>query len=385
MRQGMYPKQIAEELFSSYKYPKQSLQRYITILKKNNVIEKRGYGVWDIDNKAFKNFMESEYKRGYVHKHNNDQYEENTARGHGFQITLKLPGKLLKNEKRSLLNRRKIDWLPSDHVTWQGEKIVMDYWTIVFAQNSILFSFSEDMSIYGENAKYTFIEMMYIFKRTIRKLEKLFSTSFKKTTRHGKAYNFRVTKEHYALIKNLDAKYLNDEKHKLFVYNEEGELWLLVDHSHNEDELELVQAGKALSHEDKMRNHYNSIKDTSMDYYKVLDMFGKTENQIQSLNSSWEKYAKDMEFFAENQATHVGSIKTLGTGVKDMTNVIKEMTSAIYELKGIVSNTSANKLNLLKEKIHCTEDMLKYQDEISELSENERFELSEWTFKKLGR
>lgn len=389
LREGSYPADIAKEL--GYKN-RQGITRHIRLLKKHNVIEQIGAYVWKVHEEKARKFFESEIlpKKVNVHTTNNSEYPENTIRGHGFQFTLVLFKRMDHKQRRKTLDRCgfKDKWSETGTPTWKGEKIELNGWTVRFTPTSIVCYFSKERSIYGDDPKEQWLEAVQLWKsQVIKPIEKMFATSFQQRTHKGlSGYQFRTSAEHYAFIKSCEARDLRIKKKKLLVYNDKGKLWLIADYSHSEDEIECILSGKdnapgdAVDHATLLKNNYNSIIDTKMDYNKVLNLFAKTENQMQELNGSWSKYAKDMEYYAENQASHVKVLRDLGSGINKMSEMICMMGNTQV---GMI--TKEKPLKKLKSKIKSINDLHKFKKEILKLSENDRLDLSMWTFEKFGQ
>lgn len=148
------------------------------------------------------------------------------------------------------------------------------------------------------------------FLRVVRGLERLMRANF---SQFGK-YKFRVSRQHYALIKNsLARQYLDNEynKKKLHIYSGRG-LWLLIDNSYNLEELEAVHKNTAVKDSTKVQNFFNG-----------LDMVEGYTPQF--VMKAIMKNAEHLEFHAENMRSHVKAVQQLGEAVRLLTEKVEKL------------------------------------------------------------
>ncbi len=127
----------------------------------------------------------------------------------------------------------------------------------------------------------------------------------------NKKYQFKVTREHYALIKNCLARQYDKEGKKLQIYNHEG-LWMLIDNSYNLHETETVKAGDAIRDNEGIQNYFNSHKAT--DFKVTPEFILGTMNGIQ----------QNQLVFDNNMKTHLEVLKKLGNAVDNLSKEIKK-------------------------------------------------------------
>ncbi len=123
-------------------------------------------------------------------------------------------------------------------------------------------------------------------------------------------YEFKVSREHYALMKNNLAIQCNKDKEKVYVYDKEG-LWFCIDNSYNLDEAETL-GNNAMINNMGVQGYFNSHKETK---FKVTPEFIlNTMNGIQ----------QNQLVFAENMKSHISVVKELGRGVRQLTKAVQK-------------------------------------------------------------
>ena len=315
---------IAKKLLVS----KQAISKRLRPWIKKGVVIKRGYGVWEVDETQLKKYAKDLYKKSTIQlklrsSNESQNFKENTIRGHGFLFTLKFPRPMDDFTRRKTLDVNGISWEEYQHPAFKAEKkIVFTGWKCRMTKNTLMCWMDEDRSIFSEDAEENLLEAIYRWKsECILKFEKMFKRSFKMKLPSGQqGYNFRTGAQHHALIKNADAMMLRLEKKKVYVYGtDNGELWLLADYSGKVDEMEAVNKDTSPNNANLMSRHYNSIKDTGMTYYDVIDGFERTQKQINSLVENNHEYAINIK-------AHIGAIKSLGSGINQFNKEIGKLT-----------------------------------------------------------
>jgi len=129
--------------------------------------------------------------------------------------------------------------------------------------------------------------------------------------RINKKYRFKVSRQHYSLVKNALAKQYERDGKKLQVYSENG-LWFVIDNSYNLHEAETVHPKTAVDDNEKVQNFFNGLKATE-NYTPQIMMKAVTLN-AQNLNN-----------YAVHLKSHVKSIRLLGKGVRKLTKSIKKL------------------------------------------------------------
>lgn len=206
---------------------KKTLQDYLRELKKLGIIEKKGYGVWEV-NQARKRSL------NLTNTHSNKKAQtspqtspQKEIRGHAFIWKIefvdpidwgksinryskkKLTFQLMKHNKilRTIFKGRKI---------WLGVKGLTIYEPIDFMGKS-------SFEVKGKAV----FEMDLIIRDLLRELGVKF-----------RPYRFTTSREHYGIIKNELARQHNDRKEKMLIRSEDGTLWMWIDDSKGLGELE---------------------------------------------------------------------------------------------------------------------------------------------------
>lgn len=315
------------EIEKELNFSKQRLKYYRDDLKTLKYIESPSYGVWKItkkyDKKEVENFLKEVKK---ITRIGTNQLEEvkikKEVRGHAIQIKLDLP-----EDYRNWHNRRKIfdylgmEWKP--HYIGgieRGELMILDGIKIHFYHKSIHFHFDEK-SFFEETSKKSRSLALVKFLKLVKKLERTFNNS--PMSQYGK-YKFKITRQHYALIKNaLARQYINKDK-KLHCYTGRG-LWLLIDNSFNLEELETVHPETAVEDNEQVQTFFNEgIKKASVETIKettpneIKKTFIESGKQIKILAENQQKMGKDIGKFGQELTRHIPAYEGMGRYVKEL-------------------------------------------------------------------
>ncbi|KKK51923.1 hypothetical protein LCGC14_3110090, partial [marine sediment metagenome] len=211
-------------------------------LKIEGIIKKIGKGVWEVNEEKLKEY--SIRNEGMIVKKSSAVAEPDKAhsrvftmdsvRGHAFQFILKIHKLRNWNRRREYLDKNNIEYKKVGS-NWHGERILIDGHKVWLTPISIVVYFPNFKSFMGKTANDTKNYAIYEFKRVISKVEALLRVSF----RISNNYKFKVSRQHYALIKNTLAKQYDKKGNKLFCYTEQG-LWFIIDNSYNLHEAETV-------------------------------------------------------------------------------------------------------------------------------------------------
>ena len=250
IKEGQTPSQISKELQMS----KQRLNHYIATLKREGCIEKIGYGVW----KYLKPFIKTSKRKSVVIGNNSGgSLKPNSVRGHGFLFKLDLQKDFRNWDKREkILKELEIKFDPY-YVGGikRGQRLTSQKTKVALTDKSILVNFPE--SYIADTSTQAKKDAIAKFLRVIKHLERILKADF---SNFGK-YKFRVSRQHYSLIKNsLAYQYLDDQYNskKLHVYSGRG-LWLLIDNSYNLAELETVHSKTADKDNTKVQDFFNGL------------------------------------------------------------------------------------------------------------------------------
>lgn len=287
IKKGLSVSQISVKLNIS----KQGLNYYIASLKKEGVIVKKGYGVWEV-------IPSGEVKIFSLH----DVRKVKENRGHAFiwrikpkhsfnwidvlnKINFPYETKGIQRTPRIIINGKKI---------WLGKQIVIYDKNSYFGINSI------------ESKKLGIWEL----QESVIAIEKALGI-------HLEGYKFSCRREHHSIIQNCLAIQCNKEGKSILIKNEKG-YWFSIDNSLNLHEAE------AISHDSLIdalgiQKYFNSHKETN---FKVTPEF---------ILEAFKKVSDNQTMYAENMVSHVEAIKTLSQGVKDLVKEVKELKNIHLE------------------------------------------------------
>ena len=315
LKLGNQPAKMVRELG----IPKTSFQYYLKNLKDRGLISKLGYGVWEVVNEDIlvKN-EKCETVRVAVekpHQLNLHFFTQDSIRGHAFTFTLKIPEHLRNwtNENREFfLAKRDIQFINlttfggGQRIIFKGRKVWLTNKSVIIYEKS---------SYLAETATDAKSHAIYNFISLIKGLERLLHADF--TEHAGRQYSFKVSRQHYALIKNALAKQYDAEGKKLNIYSDKG-LWFVIDNSFNLHEAETVHPETADTDSTKVQNFFNSLKEQPLTTGFILDvMHGIQQNQL---------------VFAQNMGSHIKVIKDLGNGVNELASLIDELKQGHAQL-----------------------------------------------------
>jgi hypothetical protein len=275
LKQGKNPSKISKEL----NLKKQTLQYYLTNLKKKGIIQKKGYGVWEV-----KDFNS-----------NTLNHNPKPIRGHAFIWTIKLPSET--KDWKEHLDKLKISYRL---VRGQTPRIFLGKKKVWLGQKTI--TLYEPNSFYGSNAIESRKYAVYTLLEDLKKLERLLHIKLGK-------YIVSPAREHFALIKNDLAKQVNKEGEKIVVRDYNGD-WLWVDASDGIGELETGNHN-ALVNNVGVQKWWNDMKETK---FEVTPKF---------ILNSINQVTQNQMMFNQNFESHVEAIKTLGNSVQELTNQVK--------------------------------------------------------------
>lgn len=278
---GKTTKQICQDL----KISKQKLQYYLDKLKRQNKIQKLGYGVWQT----------------------NFYLVDRSVRGHGFLWYLRLPNKV--HIWKEILSKKNISFKEINN-NLNYEFFFKDNRIRLSSKSILIYDIK---SYFGFNAvdskKFAMSELQSFLNELQAKLGIELQVKGK--------YIVKTSRQHYALIRNSLAMQCRKNGTKINVYNEKG-LWFTIDNSFNLEEAETVHPETALVDNLGVQNFFNEHKETKWEVSpkwtkerlgECLQMIGQvTENQL---------------MFNNNFESHVKAIQELGNSVRELTNQVK--------------------------------------------------------------
>ncbi len=328
---GRRPAQIARDLG----IPKTTLQYHLDQLKAAGLITKLGYGCWEVNDTAPINPQKRSTKTTHVALDKTPKYEflgaQDSVRGHAFVFVLKVPPGLL-----NWNNRRREEYLKRHGIAYQqlgiaggGQRIWMGGRKVWLTTSSIVIY--EKSSFFAATAKDAKHHALFSFIALVKKLERTLHADF--TFKLGKEYRFKVSRQHYALVRNALAEQYDHEGKRLQVHEPDaGKLWFVIDNSFNLHEAETVHPRTADSDNAKVQNFFNSLKACPVTTdVLVTAIAGVTQNQV---------------LFAENITNHIQAVRELGQGVREMNQLLAKLEELLY----VLASTLTSQAELLQTK-----------------------------------
>lgn len=207
---------------------KQSLNYYVSTLKKNLCIEKIGYGTWKLRKKPWESFLNRKVKKKEMSfkaspKPPNKIFTS-SIRGHGLIARMQIPKIPRWDIRQDYLKNKQIPYT-SIH-KGSNQQIELNGFTIWLCKNTIVFYQKKDNSVFNTSAKEAYKEMIYKFKTTIKRLENLLGISFKINRKH----KYTIERKHFGSINNDIALDAHKRQEKYIVKDDEGE-WFRTDKS----------------------------------------------------------------------------------------------------------------------------------------------------------
>jgi len=291
IEKGHNPAEISKEL----RITKQRLNYHLTSLKSKGLIRKLGYGVWE----RSKNIALEEVK-----DYTKVTLTPDTVRGHAFVIKYELPKNLKNWEKREQILTELGIGFAKLNILGNAQGIMFKDHKVWLTDRSIIVYGKPKESYFADNSHIAKERAMAYFMGLLRALESVLHANF------GAKIRFKVSRQHYALVKNALAKQYDQEGKKLEVYSEKG-LWFLIDNSFNLNEAETVHPLSAEHDNKKVQDFFNGLKQLEgFTPQFVSDSIGQvTQNQM---------------MFAENMKSHIAAIQALASGVQELTKTVRE-------------------------------------------------------------
>lgn len=279
IKEGKNPTQIAKDLNVS----KQKIAYYVRKLKDKGLIKQVGYGTWETSKNSTKVALDKE------------------VRGHAFMWKVRLPEIRNWRKRQQILDKLKIPYklvgalkqtpriMIKDRKVWLGDKHLIIYEPENFTANTAL-----------EAKKLA----VWRLKSVLEALEKRLKVNFK----INKNYEFKVARQHYALMKNMLAIQYNENNEKLNIYTKDG-LWFVIDNSYNFEEAETLHPKTALDDNKKVQDFFNGLKEFE-DYTPQFVVNAISQN------------ATNQAVFSENMMNHLRILTKLGIAVDNLTKAV---------------------------------------------------------------
>lgn len=250
LQRGLRPSEICKQ----FSINKKSLQHHLSSLKRAKLIKKVGYGVWEI----LQDFSQKEVSQSpQVGRHQlkkmSDFLKPDSVRGHAFVFRYEVPQGLRNWARRGeLLEKAGIKFNPLN-IFGGGQQLIFEGRKVWLTDKSIVIY--EQESFMAEKAKEAQSKAISHFLEILEGLGRYLQADFKLHRAR-----FKVSRQHYALIKNALAKQYDREGKKLeCVFPGEG-LWFLIDNSFNLHEAETVGNKTPIKDNERVQDHFNKIK-----------------------------------------------------------------------------------------------------------------------------
>ena len=285
IKKGLNPSKICIHL----KITPQKLNYYLSSLKRENIISKKGYGVWEINPieelkiLTHKGSITTKNIRGhaYIWKIKSNKLFNWESLIEENNIYSEFKG--LKNTPRIILNNRKV-WLGKNYITIFEPK---------------------DESFFGLNAMESDKEAVFQLVNTIDLLKKALQIDFK--------YKFTCSRHHYGHINSIEAKRVIKNGKTILIKNEKG-FWFSIDFSQNKyKEAEMIGAVEENDADIQSLQYQNYMNSHERTNFKVTPEFilnamnGIQQNQL---------------MFDKNIETHLKVLNELKEAIKELRNTI---------------------------------------------------------------
>ena len=307
---------------------KQSINRYLKVLKASEQIKKIGYGVWEINEKEVNKIgnpvlLPNQKEVNKIGNLVSLSKEKKDVRSHGFSFKVFIPNianwnqrmRFLEKKKiffKSILHKRVQSFVFRDHLIWLGDK----YITVFFPRGK---------SYFVESAQTGYNYAIGDLNDLVVGLQNLFNARF---YQQGKLV-FRVNTQHHALIHNELAKMYNRKREKLRVYDDEGILRLVVDFSDVDgvklDELEAVSKEYAISDNVIVKRFLASILKYPFTAEDIQALFLAIKENTLAINQQ----ANISVSYAENLEIHVNAIRELSVAARENSKNQKQLTKTV--------------------------------------------------------
>jgi len=271
---------ISKYVFENKKLPSsdtlgisdQARNYYVKQLKIDEIIYRKGYGVWEADNDKIEQLLFlKELKTTPPHTKHPKTLKKikksQDIRGHGYTITVEIPKKYHRNLFSKQLKIKVGGCYINNGHTITTKIKERKVW---FSKKTIVIYFQKNESIYGETAEDCEKSAIYIMRSILGHIERTLSID---VSRQGE-YSYRVSRSHYAHINNELAKDFNNRNKKLKVFYN-GKCWLLIDKSFNVNEFEFIGRESKKDCDKAVMPFFNDLKahyDKTEEVYTMSEM-----------------------------------------------------------------------------------------------------------------
>jgi len=281
-----------------------ALDYYLKPLKIAGVLNRKGYGLWVIDWDKWTSYYLKQLQKTRDRKVQKNTKGYNPIRGHGYQFKIKVPKINDWKRRKEILVKSKKAYTP---LKGNAYRIIILGCKIWLVEDGLVVYFPRGRSYYGQTANESQAKALYDLRRVLLRLENVLRIRLR--SKHG--YMFTVDKQHYAEIENDLAKQCNNDKEKIKITGDDGQVWLVMDYSLSSDELEVTHAKRSLGDMQNvlspfmndLRNHKARTGETLV----VTDLWKAIASLIE-----------DRQHFADNLNSHVKAVQELAKGVNDL-------------------------------------------------------------------
>jgi hypothetical protein len=170
-------------------------------------------------------------------------------------------------------------------------------------------------SFYGKTTDECFRNALESLWSLIPRVEALFKVILIK----DRKVNIEIISQHYASLQDALAKIYKQEDNKLYVKDENDNLWLICDYSFRVDELETVYVNSAKEDMDTVKDFLNDLRKNPATMTGVLDLIRQvTANQL---------------IYAKNTESHIELYKGLTKEIRGLSKAIKSIKQENQTMK----------------------------------------------------
>jgi len=275
-----------------------TLSNHLRRLENSGYIERKG--------KYVINVLQSSYSHLRVTK--NQVHKRLNKRGHAFNFKIHFPSEKNLLEKKKVKHEFKVGNL--EQLQFGSMKLIKDKCSIWINKGSL--TIYSNNSYYSDNALHSKFRALKDIDNLVKHLKDRFGFIG--------MYGIEIFREHYGLIFNKFAQWILKRGDKLYVKEKGNKTILWVDDSRKDDVGLEEFEGKDPLGINSADEYFASHERTG---WKVTPEFAlKAFNQAGELI---KKNAEQLEYYAENQVTHVGLMKNIDANLLKQTQLFQEM------------------------------------------------------------
>jgi len=325
---------IISSVRSNHKLPllsvsKQARNYYVRKLKIGGVINKTGYGVWEVNNDQADRFLFKQQVKieGQDTRSEGRGQVKKKMRGHGFCFTIRLPVISNWGGRSQFLVKKGIAYKPIRVGYGTGQSMFFKGYRVWLLDKSVVVIFPKGLSLWTITATEGFELAFFKVKQLILGLEVFLGVDLS----INNDYKIKLSKQGYGDVDNLLAKQYDDNHQKLRVRHSKYGEWLLLDASKPGEvkyvEAETVQPSKA--HTDMDGIIKPLFKDLGVNvvpvFNDILDLSerGGKPVLISEVWSAINQVTDNQAVFADNLVSHVEAVKSLSEGVKELRDAVR--------------------------------------------------------------